>query len=93
MSDLVRNPEDRFLRDTIHMINMQPDTKYSNFVSDELLLPYLAGKSQRQSGTYHSWHLYLSHLVGKPTMWFPNRSDTNRAVQAQKRARSLKFWS
>ena len=25
-------------------------------------------------------------------MWFPNRSDTNRpAVQAQKRARSLKF--
>ena len=25
-------------------------------------------------------------------MWFPNRSDTNRAVQAQKRARSLKFW-
>ena len=25
-------------------------------------------------------------------MWFPNRSDTNRAVQAQKQARSLKFW-
>ena len=24
-------------------------------------------------------------------MWFPNRSDTNRAVQAQKRARILKF--
>ena len=24
-------------------------------------------------------------------MWFPNRSDTNRSVQAQKRARSLKF--
>ena len=35
--------------------------------------------------------LYLSRLVGKPTMWFPNRSDTNRPVQAQKRARSLKF--
>ena len=29
--------------------------------------------------------------MGKQTMWFPNRSDTNRAVQAQKRARSLKF--
>ena len=29
--------------------------------------------------------------MGKPTMWFPNRSDTNQAVQAQKRARSLKF--
>ena len=31
--------------------------------------------------------------MGKPTMWFPNRSDTNRPVQAQKQARSLKFWS
>ena len=29
--------------------------------------------------------------MGKPTIWFPNRSDTNRPVQAQKRARSLKF--
>ena len=36
---------------------------------------------------------HLSHLVGKPTMWFPNRSDTNRPVQLQKQARSLKFWS
>ena len=34
---------------------------------------------------------YLSRLVGKPTMWFPNRPDTNQAVQAQKKARSLKF--
>ena len=25
-------------------------------------------------------------------MWFPNRSDTNRLVQVQKQARSLKFW-
>ena len=24
-------------------------------------------------------------------MWFPNRSDTNRPVQVQKRARSMKF--
>ena len=28
---------------------------------------------------------------GKPTMWFLNRSDTNRPVQAKNRARSLKF--
>ena len=34
---------------------------------------------------------YISHLVGKPTMWFPNRFDTNRAVQAQKLAEGLKF--
>ena len=26
------------------------------------------------------------------TMWFPNRSDTNQAVQAQNMARGLKFW-
>ena len=25
-------------------------------------------------------------------MWFLNRSDTNRAVQAQKMARDMKFW-
>ena len=35
---------------------------------------------------------YLSRLVEKPTMWFLNRSDTNRPVQAQERARGLKFW-
>ena len=31
--------------------------------------------------------LKMSRLVGKPTMWFPNRSDTNRPVQLQKQAR------
>ena len=25
----------------------------------------------------------MSSVMRKPTMWFPNRSDTNRAVQAQ----------
>ena len=30
--------------------------------------------------------------MGKPTMWFSNRSDTNRAVQSQKMARDWKFW-
>ena len=25
---------------------------------------------------------YMSHLVGKPTMWFPNRSDTNQPGQS-----------
>ena len=33
----------------------------------------------------------MSRLVGKPTMWFPTRPDTNRAAQSQKQARSLKF--
>ena len=27
---------------------------------------------------------HMSHLVGKPTMWFPKRSDTNRSLQSQK---------
>ena len=31
--------------------------------------------------------------MGKPTMWFQNRSDTNWSVPSQKQARSLKFWS
>ena len=38
-------------------------------------------------------HHYLSRDIRKPTMWFPNRSDKNQAVQAQKMARSLKFWT
>ena len=39
----------------------------------------------------HALKALMSHLMGKPTMWLPNRSDTNRAVQAQKQARNLKF--
>ena len=35
----------------------------------------------------------MSRLVGKPTMWFPNRSDTKWAVQSQKQARSLYYPS
>ena len=35
---------------------------------------------------------YMSRLMGKPTVWFPNSSDTNRPVQAQKNTRGLKFW-
>ena len=31
--------------------------------------------------------------MGKPTLWFLNRSDTNRPVQLQKQANSLKCWS
>ena len=29
--------------------------------------------------------------MGKPTMLFPKRSDTNQAAQLQKQARRLKF--
>ena len=33
----------------------------------------------------------FSRLMGKPTMWFPNRSSTNRSVLTKNVARSLKF--
>ena len=34
----------------------------------------------------------MSHVRRKPKLWFPNRSDTNRAIQAQKTARGWKIW-
>ena len=46
---------------------------------------------QKKEVVEKAGQLHMSRLVGKPTMWFPNRSDTNRPVQAQKEARSLKF--
>ena len=33
-----------------------------------------------------------THLTGKPTMWFPNRSDINLPVQSQIMAKGWKFW-
>ena len=33
----------------------------------------------------------MSRLVGKPTMWFPTRTDINRPRESQKRARVLNF--
>ena len=57
------------------------------FLGKNVLLRLQYGISQR---VYNNNH--LSRLVGKPTMWFPNRSDTNRPVQLQNQARSLTFW-
>ena len=39
------------------------------------------------------WHqnFYMSRDARKPVFGFPTRSDTNRPVQSQKQARSLKF--
>ena len=36
--------------------------------------------------------LHLSLLMRKPTMWFSNRFDTNRAIKAQKMARGWKCF-
>ena len=35
--------------------------------------------------------VHMSHIMIKPMVWFPARSDTNQAVQLQKMARCLKF--
>ena len=47
------------------------------------------------SGTYTGKEvgglLHVSRVMRKPTMWFPNRSDTNQSVQSQKMAGSFKF--
>ena len=36
--------------------------------------------------------LHMSLCMRKPTIWVQIRSDTNRTVQSQKKARSLKLW-
>ena len=36
--------------------------------------------------------IHMSLRMRKPTIWVPTRSDTNRPVQSQKHAGSLKFW-
>ena len=36
--------------------------------------------------------LEMNHVMRKPKTWFPNRSNTNRAVQPQEMARGWKFW-
>ena len=41
---------------------------------------------------YADSKIIMSHIMRKPTFWFPNWSDTNHDVQLQKMARGLKFW-
>ena len=48
---------------------------------------YLTYKTRASVGTSEQ----MSRVMRKPTMWLQNRSTTNRAVQAQKLARSLNF--
>ena len=50
------------------------------------------GRANVLLGTTANQVQYLNRLVGKPTIWFPNRFDTNRPVQSLKRAKNLKFW-
>ena len=49
------------------------------------------GQNRLGANTHCFIILQMSRNVRKATMWFPTRSDTNRAVQPQKKARGLKF--
>ena len=55
----------------------------SNHVRSDMLLPIDGNYSEALVSTCtsitktHTCNIEMSHLVGKPTLWFPNRSDTN----------------
>ena len=66
---------------------------YSRICGLFLIKVHAYPQQRKNIGSTTTYLIMLSHLVEKPTMWFPNRSDTNRPVQLQKQARSLKFWS
>ena len=56
-----------------------------NAIPDSAFAPSASTDIPLASGLYNRCRYlnnYLGHLMGKPTMWFPNRFDTNQAVQA-----------
>ena len=77
MSDLVRNPEDRFSHEA-HIEKFKPlasfHTPKTEFIMMKLILT-----------------LNLSLVLRKTVLGYPTRSDTNLAVQSQKMTRGLKF--
>ena len=51
-------------------------------------------KLDQETFGHHMSIVFLSkkyEYLRNPTIWVPTRSDTNRPVQSQKQARSLKF--
>ena len=85
MSDLVETPEDMFSRVTTLKTN---SVTVVTTITDGVLVFFLGECLQDQ------WSLNfisnLSHDARKLSIWFPTRSDTNRAVQSRTRARGLK---
>ena len=86
-----------FSHDVAHIMHGSTDVLRKLLV-DAVLIPRIRDKIEQFQQIIESERnlivineVHLSHLLGKPTMWFPNRSDTNLPVQVQKRARSLKF--
>ena len=58
--------------------------------------PYGSQKKINKSKEIYNRHIDEEWIkmsrMRKPTMWFPNRSNTDRAVHAQKIAGGWKFW-
>ena len=77
----------------MHVLQGEEDVFVANvFVMKDLRTTRVAVQHQTEVASVVTGR-YMSRLVGKPTMWFPTRSDTNRPVHLQKQARNLKFWS
>ena len=75
------------------MLNLEEFCRLSFFTcggpENFILLMAVAGGWFSEFGDVPFFFAYnkMSMCVRKPTMWLPNMSDTNRAVQAQKMAR------
>ena len=91
----------QFLHFRVVVIHFQYFIEFFIIAETEFQIPvsanfYLLHKCVKMSAKFHEILLIgledMSRLVGKPTLWFLNRSDTNRAVQAQKMVRDKKFW-
>ena len=86
MSDLVGNPEDRFSCVAAHYYSNDCYSIHSYDLSLPCNTIVVDEKDNIQTVNPFmknelAHHYHLSRLVGKPTMWFPNRSDTDRSVQ------------
>ena len=65
--------------------------KTNNVVSEQVRHKPRCTWENQQCG-FRTGSTQTALYLGKPTMWFPNRFDTNRAVQSQKMPRGWKFW-
>ena len=84
LKDIVTGALDRVRNGNLHLTYTQCETLVKKLLKKCFCSIEIVSKEER---LVHN----LSRLVGKPKMWFPNRSDTNQAVQSQKQARSFKF--
>ena len=93
-SKLDRNS--RICRINIYSMRLQLEScLYIVYLCREIVANYSRTSLQlshsSEIGALGNKQFYISLCMRKPTFWVPTRSDTNRAVQSQKKARSLKL--